>query len=53
MGFSDDNECSNPDPYPGRCSHICTNTVGSFRCSCPDEMLLDSDQKTCTCEYCN
>ena len=29
------------------CSQECTNTVGSFTCSCFDGYLLDEDRKTC------
>lgn len=31
----------------GGCSHRCSNTEGSFKCSCPPGYKLDSDQKTC------
>ena len=29
------------------CSHICMNTYGSYRCSCPFETSLANDSKTC------
>ena len=31
----------------GGCSDICTNTIGSFECSCEADRVLDIDQKTC------
>ncbi|EDW93781.2 uncharacterized protein LOC6533343 isoform X1 [Drosophila yakuba] len=31
----------------GGCSHRCSNSEGSFKCSCPPGYKLDSDQKTC------
>ena len=39
----DTDECSRLSP----CSHICTNTAGGFRCSCPLGLALDSDAKSC------
>ncbi|EDW50863.1 GM14855 [Drosophila sechellia] len=40
----DIDECQNRN---GGCSHRCSNTEGSFKCSCPPGYKLDSDQKTC------
>uniref|UniRef100_A0A1X7U6T9 Metalloendopeptidase n=1 Tax=Amphimedon queenslandica TaxID=400682 RepID=A0A1X7U6T9_AMPQE len=40
----DINECS--EGIAG-CSHTCTNTFGSFFCSCPEWMYLSCDRKTC------
>ena len=41
----DINEC---DTNNGGCSHVCTNTRGSFQCSCNDGYKLDdTDGKTC------
>ncbi|XP_017039606.1 uncharacterized protein LOC108086987 [Drosophila ficusphila] len=31
----------------GGCSHRCSNSEGSFKCSCPPGYRLDSDRKTC------
>ena len=44
MSLSDINECTS-----GRhsCSHNCVNTKGSYYCTCPQRMMLDSDNKTC------
>ena len=42
--FLDDNECENPSHG---CSHQCTNTPGSFVCSCNDGYELDEDGNTC------
>ena len=46
---ADVNECSTNN---GGCSHVCTNTVGSFVCSCNTGYELDSDETTCSGE-CN
>ena len=40
----DINEC---DEDKGGCSHRCTNTEGSFECSCNDGYILDSDRRNC------
>ena len=40
----DVNECSF---MKGGCSHICENFRGSFRCTCPENMTLTSDDLTC------
>ena len=32
------------------CSHICSNTEGSYNCSCPIGFQLDDDNRTCTGE---
>uniref|UniRef100_A0A6P4FNB6 Fibrillin-1 isoform X1 n=1 Tax=Drosophila rhopaloa TaxID=1041015 RepID=A0A6P4FNB6_DRORH len=31
----------------GGCSHRCSNSEGSFKCSCPPGYKLNSDQRTC------
>ena len=42
---TDDNEC-----YLQRsgCQHRCTNTIGSYVCSCHDGFRLANDEHTCT-----
>ncbi|XP_013387169.1 neurogenic locus notch homolog protein 3-like [Lingula anatina] len=39
----DVNECDHFRP----CSHNCTNIVGSFKCYCPGNLVLDYDHRTC------
>uniref|UniRef100_A0A2R5L425 Uncharacterized protein n=1 Tax=Ornithodoros turicata TaxID=34597 RepID=A0A2R5L425_9ACAR len=35
------------------CSHICVNTLGSYKCRCPQGMALNLDNKTCVdASYC-
>ncbi|XP_078667347.1 uncharacterized protein LOC144909159 [Branchiostoma floridae x Branchiostoma belcheri] len=41
----DIDECSTMN---GGCSHICTNTVGSYNCSCTEGFALDEDGHNCT-----
>ena len=41
---TDDDECA---AVSGRCDHVCSNTNGSFTCSCHPGYFLDSDGKTC------
>lgn len=38
------NECA---ATSSPCEHTCTNTVGSFQCSCNDGYLLDDDGRSC------
>lgn len=38
-------ECA--DGNNGGCEHNCTNTIGSFICSCREGYILSSDQRTC------
>ena len=40
----DINECLS---NKGGCSQTCTNTIGSFVCSCQNGFVLDSDNLTC------
>ena len=40
----DINECGANN---GGCSELCTNTIGSFICSCQDGFVLHSDGFTC------
>ena len=43
--FTDIDECI---VYNGGCDHNCTNTPGSFECSCdPSYVLASADNKTC------
>ena len=41
--FSDIDECTEDEP----CDHICTDTVGSFTCSCRDGFELDENGRDC------
>ncbi|XP_070571018.1 epidermal growth factor-like protein 7 isoform X3 [Ptychodera flava] len=41
---SDINECSGSH---GGCDSICTNTIGSFYCSCPSGYTLNGDGRSC------
>ena len=43
--LTDINEC---DANNGGCSHNCTNTEGSFECSCRVGYILDNDGKGCS-----
>ena len=43
LHFSDINEC---DVY-GQCTQLCTNTKGSYKCSCKPGYGLEPDKKTC------
>jgi hypothetical protein len=38
------NEC---ELHTDGCSHLCSNTEGSFVCRCPAPLLLSEDRKTC------
>ena len=42
---ADINECATNN---GQCSQICTNSIGSFTCSCESGYLLNADNLTCT-----
>ena len=42
--FLDIDECKDD---PGICQHNCTNTVGSFTCTCPPGYRLSRDKTTC------
>ena len=41
----DINECSIDNGY---CSSLCTNTVGSYICSCESGYILEEDGHNCT-----
>jgi len=41
--FPDINECE----IPGKCSQVCRNTKGSFKCSCLEGYVLDLDGRKC------
>ena len=43
--FADINECAT---YNGACDHFCTNTDGSYTCSCSSGYQLESDGHNCT-----
>ena len=43
----DANEC---DVDNGGCQHTCTNSNGSYSCSCNDGYTLDLDGKRCSCK---
>ena len=50
MFLPESNTCTDVDEClegTSGCSQECTNTVGSFTCSCFDGYLLDEDGKTC------
>ena len=46
-GLLDINEC---DTANGGCEHNCTNTIGSFSCSCDTGYQLDENGLNCTGE---
>ncbi|XP_035659846.1 signal peptide, CUB and EGF-like domain-containing protein 3 [Branchiostoma floridae] len=41
---TDIDECATND---GGCAHSCTNTIGSFECSCPDGFILSDNNLDC------
>ena len=43
--FLDANECNTNN---GNCQQICSNTVGSYNCSCNKGYVLDEDKHGCT-----
>ena len=45
MIIIDINEC---DVYNGGCQHNCTNSDGSYSCSCNDGYTLDVDDEGCS-----
>ena len=46
--LTDVNECATNN---GGCDHYCTNTIGSFVCSCYPGYTLDGDGRTCLGEF--
>ena len=44
----DINECLSGDHT---CDHVCTNSPGSFVCTCNDNYELGDDRKTCFSEF--
>ena len=44
MTYTDIDECA---MLPNPCDQICTNSEGSFVCSCNDGYVLDDDQTSC------
>jgi len=45
---ADINEC---DHQNGRCSQLCDNSIGSYRCSCFTGFHLSTDGRTCVGEF--
>jgi len=45
--YIDMNECSDSN---GGCQHNCTNTIGSYYCSCAAGYSLDENDHSCSCE---
>lgn len=45
MLLTDVDECN--DTALNYCDHSCTNTIGSYNCSCDDGYRLSSDGHTC------
>lgn len=46
--FADINECMDD---PGICQHNCTNTVGSYECTCPPGYRVSKDKSACEGMY--
>ena len=51
---TDIDECAE---FNGDCEHNCTNTIGSYYCTCDEDYSLDKDGHNCTeytvCEHLN
>ena len=47
--LSDINECTKGTD---ECSNGCTNTIGSYKCYCPNGYELDADLTTCVGKLC-
>ncbi|KAI3971731.1 hypothetical protein MKW92_002918 [Papaver armeniacum] len=48
-GCQDINECK--DEHINRCTNICTNTIGSYNCSCPDGISGDGRKDGSGCIF--
>ena len=48
--YADINECLSAN---GGCDHTCTNTEGSFYCTCDNGYELHSDKLTCEGKFLN
>lgn len=49
FSFIDINEC---EVFPGVCKNgECVNTMGSFKCQCPNGMTLDATGRICLGKY--
>lgn len=44
LKITDINEC---DTDNGSCQYYCNNTLGSFKCHCPDGLRLADNLKSC------
>lgn len=49
LPISDINECASSNI----CDHDCTNTIGSYTCSCRNGYQLNNDGRTCSGTYNN
>ncbi|KAG9511404.1 Tolloid-like protein 1, partial [Fragariocoptes setiger] len=48
--FTDVDECATDN---GHCQHLCTNTIGSYECSCHNGYVLRDDRHTCAEGHCS
>ncbi|KAI5100082.1 bone morphogenetic protein 1 isoform X1 [Silurus meridionalis] len=48
--FREVDECARPDK--GHCSHMCINTLGSYRCACQPGYRLATDRRSCEAAAC-
>lgn len=46
----DNNECTDSAANGCFSNAYCTNTQGSYTCSCPSDYILKGDGKTCECK---
>lgn len=47
----DIDECQMDEGADGGCQQVCTNTDGSFICSCNSGFALKADQQTCESKH--